>query len=62
MRIVVHTHFQSLDFIKHLLGRSSLPKCVLAGGNYVVQCAAGLDIPALPKIIDMEKSFARWKT
>lgn len=57
MRIDVHTHFQSLDFIKHLLGRSSLPKCVLAGGNYVVQCAAGLDIPALPKIIDMEKKL-----
>src|SRR5215510_4873705 len=38
MRIDVHTHFQSLDFIKHLLGRSGLPKCVLAGGDYVVQC------------------------
>jgi hypothetical protein len=54
MRIDVHTHFQCLDFVKHLHGRSSLPKSVLDGGTYIIQCAPGLNVPALPKIIDME--------
>jgi predicted TIM-barrel fold metal-dependent hydrolase len=34
-----------------------LPKTVLDGGTYVVQCASGLDLPALPKIIDMEQKL-----
>ena len=57
MRIDVHTHFQCLDFIKHLGGRSKLPKSVLDGGTYVIECAAGLTIPAIPKMIDMEKKL-----
>jgi len=57
MRIDVHTHFQCLDFIKHLGGRSKLPKSVLDGGTYVIECAAGLKIPAIPKMIDMEKKL-----
>lgn len=57
MRIDVHTHFQSLDFIKHLLGRTNLPKGVPDGGSYVIQCATGLDAPALPKIMEMEKKL-----
>jgi predicted TIM-barrel fold metal-dependent hydrolase len=57
MRIDVHTHFQCLDFIKHLGGRSRLPKTVLDGGTYVIECAAGLKIPAFPKMIDMEKKL-----
>ena len=57
MRIDVHTHFQCLDFIKHLGGRSSLPRSVLDGGIYVIQCAAGLNIPAFPGIIDIEKKL-----
>ena len=42
MRIDVHTHFQSLDFIKRLQGRNTLPKTLLEGGTYAVQCAPGL--------------------
>ena len=57
MRIDVHTHFQCLDFVKHLQGRSSLPKSVLDGGTYIIECAPGLKIPTLPKIIDMEKKL-----
>lgn len=57
MRIDVHTHFQSLDFIKHLLGRSSMPRSVRDGGTYIIQCASGLNVPALPKIIDMEEKL-----
>ena len=57
MRIDVHTHFQCLDFIKHLEGRRNLPKGVLDGGTYVVQCAVGLNVPALPKMIDIEKKL-----
>jgi predicted TIM-barrel fold metal-dependent hydrolase len=54
MRIDIHTHFQCLDFVKHLQGRSALPKSVLDGGTYIIQCAPGLNVPALAKIIDME--------
>lgn len=57
MRIDVHTHFQCLDFVKHLQGRSALPRTILEGGTYVIQCAAGLNVPALPKVIDMEKKL-----
>jgi predicted TIM-barrel fold metal-dependent hydrolase len=57
MRIDIHTHFQCLDFVKHLQGRSTLPKSVLDGGTYIIQCAPGLNVPALPKIIDMEKKL-----
>jgi len=57
MRIDVHTHFQCLDFVKHLQGRSTLPKSVLDGGTYIIQCAPGLSVPAPPKIIDMEKKL-----
>ena len=57
MRIDIHTHFQCLDFLKYLQGRSNFPKGVLDGGTYVIQCATGLDLPALPKIIDMEQKL-----
>ena len=57
MRIDVHTHFQCLDFIKQLEGRRNLPRSVLDGGTYVVQCAAGLNVPAFPKMIDIEKKL-----
>ena len=57
MRIDFHTHFQCLDFVKHLRGRSKLPRSVLEGGSYTIQCAAGLDVPCLPKSIDMEQKI-----
>jgi predicted TIM-barrel fold metal-dependent hydrolase len=31
-----------------------MPRSVLDGGAYVIQCAAGLEIPSIPKLIDME--------
>jgi predicted TIM-barrel fold metal-dependent hydrolase len=57
MRIDIHTHFQCLDFVKHLQGRSTLPKSVLDGGRYIIQCAPGLNVPAPPKIIDMDQKL-----
>jgi len=57
VRIDVHTHFQCLDFVKHLHGRSMLPKSLLDGGNYIIQCAAGLTVPAIPKLINMEEKL-----
>lgn len=54
MRIDVHTHFLCLDYVKHLQGRTALPKTVLEGGVYVLQCAAGLRLPTVPNIVDME--------
>src|SRR5262245_31881801 len=53
-RIDIHTHFQCLDFVKHLLGRRSFPRSVLDGGTYAVECAAGFRVPALPKMVDMD--------
>src|SRR6516164_2198223 len=32
-----------------------LPKSLLDGGNYIIQCAAGLTLPAIPKARDMEE-------
>ena len=57
MRIDVHSHFQCLDFVKHLAGRTGLPRTLLDGGTYVIQCAAGLNIPSIPKILDMEEKL-----
>lgn len=57
MRIDVHTHFQCLDFVRHLQGRTRMPRSFIEGGNYVIQCAAGLTVPSLPKIIDMEEKL-----
>ena len=53
-RIDIHTHFQCLDFVKHLLGRNAFPRAVLDGGTYAVECADGFRVPALPKMIDMD--------
>src|SRR5215469_14689271 len=53
-RIDIHTHFQCLDFVKHLLGRQAFPRSVLDGGTYAVECTAGFRVPALPKMIDMD--------
>jgi hypothetical protein len=58
-RIDIHTHFQCLDFVKHLLGRQAFPRSVLDGGTYAVECTAGFRVPALPKIIDMDASCAK---
>ena len=57
MRIDFHTHFQCFDFVKHLQHRSLLPKSILSGGSYVVQCVTGLEVPSIPKIIDMEQKL-----
>lgn len=57
MRIDIHTHFQCLDFVKHLQGRSTLPRTILEGGIYTIQCASGLHIPSLPKIVDMDEKL-----
>jgi predicted TIM-barrel fold metal-dependent hydrolase len=51
-RIDIHTRFQCLDFVKHLLGRRAFPRSVLDGGTYAVECA--FRVPALAKIIDMD--------
>ena len=49
MRVDVHTHFQCLDFVKHLHGRSALPKSILDGGTYIIQCAPGSQCARAPK-------------
>lgn len=54
----MHTHFLSLPFIKHLQGRSSLPRTVLEGGVYVIDCAQGWRLPTVPNIVDMEVKLA----
>ena len=54
MRIDVHSHFQSVEFVRHLVGRSGLPSAVQEEGTYIVDCGAGLRVPSLPEIIDAE--------
>jgi predicted TIM-barrel fold metal-dependent hydrolase len=58
MRIDIHSHFQSLAYVKHLRGRGAPPRSVLDGGRYVVQCAAGVSVPALSSMLDMEQKLA----
>jgi predicted TIM-barrel fold metal-dependent hydrolase len=54
MRIDTHTHFQSLAYVEHLRDRDSLPRTVLDDGNLVIQCGSGVNVPALPKMLDMD--------
>jgi predicted TIM-barrel fold metal-dependent hydrolase len=58
MRIDIHSHFQSIAYVKHLRGRGELPRSVLDAGMYVIQCAAGVSVPALPSMLDMEQKLA----
>jgi predicted TIM-barrel fold metal-dependent hydrolase len=39
------------------MGRTTLPKSLLDGGSYIIQCAAGLTLRSLPKIIDMDEKL-----
>ncbi len=57
MRIDVHTHFLCLDFVKHMQGRAALPTTVLEDGIYFVNCGAGLNLPTIPKIVDMDEKL-----
>jgi predicted TIM-barrel fold metal-dependent hydrolase len=57
MRIDIHTHFQSLAYIQHLHERGGLPRAVLEDGNYVIQCGAGVNVPVLPKMLDMDEKL-----
>jgi len=54
MRIDVHSHFQSVEFVRHLVGRTGLPRAIQEGGTYIVDCGAGLRVPSVPEIIDVE--------
>ena len=54
MRIDVHSHFQSVEFVKHLVGRTGLPRAIQERGTYIVECGAGLRIPSLPELLDVE--------
>lgn len=57
MRIDVHTHFLCLDFVKHMQGRSALPRTVLEGGAYFVNCGQGLNLPTVPKIVEVDEKL-----
>src|SRR6516162_11278725 len=54
MRIDIDTHFQSLPYIEHLQDRSSLPTAMLDGGNYIVQCGSGVNVPAITPMLQMD--------
>ena len=53
MHLDVHSHFLHLDFIKHLAGRSSLPRSVEEAGEWFVDCTPAYRVPAGPRITDM---------
>jgi predicted TIM-barrel fold metal-dependent hydrolase len=58
MRVDIHSHFQSLDYVKHLQGRGSLPMTVLEEGQYFIECGGGLSVPAVPSMLDMDQKLA----
>lgn len=57
MRIDIHTHFMSIDFVKHLQGRSTLPRTILDGGHYIVECAPNFNLLMVSRILDMEEKL-----
>ncbi len=54
MRIDVHTHLVSLDFLRHLQGRSSIPNAFVEGGTYFVNCTSGYRMQSPPQHADVE--------
>ena len=62
MRIDVHTHLVSLDFIKHLQGRSSLPNAVVEGGAYIVSCTPTYQNQGQIHYTDVEKKLQDMET
>ena len=53
MHLDVHSHFLCLDFVKHLGARSSLPRSVVEGGDWFVDCAPGYRLSVGPRITEM---------
>jgi predicted TIM-barrel fold metal-dependent hydrolase len=54
MRIDVHSHFQSVEFVRHLVGSTRLPRAIEERGTYFVDCGAGLRVPSLPELVDVQ--------
>ena len=54
MHLDIHSHFLNPDFVKHLVGRSAMPRTVLEGGEYFIDCAPALRMGAGPRIIEMD--------
>ena len=54
MHLDIHSHFLSPDFVKHLVGRSAMPRTVLEGGEYFIDCAPALRMGAGPRIMEMD--------
>jgi predicted TIM-barrel fold metal-dependent hydrolase len=54
MRIDIHSHFQSVEFVRHLIGRTGLPRAIKDGGTYIVDCGAAVRVPSLPELVDVE--------
>jgi len=57
MRIDVHTHLLYPEFMKHLLGRGSVPRAVLEGGAYFVDCSPGFRLFSPPQHADVEEKL-----
>ncbi len=57
MRIDVHSHLVSLDFIKHLQGRGALPNAVIEGGAYLVSCTSTYQNQGQVHYTDVEKKL-----
>jgi len=57
MRVDVHSHFQSVEFVRHLLGTTRLPCAIEERGTYIVDCGSGLRVPSLPELVDVERKL-----
>lgn len=54
MHLDIHSHFLSMDFVMHMIGRSELPTTVLEGGEYSIECGGELRFDASARIVDMD--------
>ena len=58
MRIDIHSHLISVEFMEHLRGRDAVPTVVRDGTGYIAHCAPGLSLPYQPPILDVEAKLA----
>jgi len=58
MRIDIHSHLMSVEFLEHLQGRRALPMAARDGTGYIAHCAPGLSLPYRAPILSVEAKLA----
>jgi hypothetical protein len=60
MRIDIHSHFQCLDYVKHLVGRTALPRTLVEEELMSSNVRQDLIFPPLPRSSTWKRSSATW--